>query len=143
MRRVGLCRAFDQPAVLSRDATGLPLTFNANKVRWIPAIYKYCAGGFNVVEAHGIKTWVLVFMHNDGAPINIGAASDPDIKQIPNTWTLDTVMTGATLTNVQAWLNSTDFGVTVIDGWTLRQTLRAIGDAMQQTAGFDPDQATA
>lgn len=143
MRRVGLCRAFTQPAVLTRDATGLALTFHPTKAHWAPAIYKYCAGGFNVIEGFSIgKAWVLVVMHNDGAAINVGATTDPDIKQIPNSWTLDTVMTGAALTNVQTWLNSTDLAITVVDGWTLRRLIREIGNALQQTSGFDPDGAT-
>ena len=126
-------RGFEQPAVLTRNASGLALTFHATRLVWAPALYKYTSGPYVIKEGRIVgKQWTLCIMDNV-AVIAPQAGSDVDVQVIPDR-NLTTVLTGARLNAANDWLANTDFGVTATSGQTVKQLLEAILIALNNGA---------
>jgi hypothetical protein len=129
-----LSKASVQPAVTARDGTGLATEFHPTKTVWAPALYKYC-NSFEVKERRGVRDWVLCIV-DDGAAVAAGAASDPLVQDIPDA-RLTRVLTGQALVRAQNWIDRTDLNVVFTDGMTVREALKAIGQALGHSSEFE------
>jgi hypothetical protein len=130
-------RASVQFQVTDRNSNGLATAFSSFKQVLAPALYKYTTGPYEIKDppAGSGKQWELVIM-DATAVIAPQAGNDPDVQIIPNK-NPDDALTGQKLNAINAWLATTDFGVTATSGQSVRQVLEAILIAM----GHSPDAA--
>jgi hypothetical protein len=116
-------RGYEQFQVIERNQNELATAWNT-KLIWAPALYKYTTGPYVIKEDRGTHEWTLVIM-DAAATIAPQAGQDPDVQVIPDR-TLDQVLTGNRLIQMNDWLAKTDFGVTATSGQTVRQVLTAV-----------------
>jgi hypothetical protein len=116
-------RGYEQFQVIERNQNGLATAWNT-KLIWAPALYKYTTGPYVIKEDRGTHQWTLVIM-DAAAVIAPQAGQDTDVQVIPDR-TLDQVLTGNRLNQMNDWLAKTDFGVTATSGQTVRQVLTAV-----------------
>lgn len=126
--------------VTARNPSGLATAFSATKTGWLPKINTYCGQWRLLLEMHGTKNWGMVVI-TDGEPLDAGAFTDTDIIMTPAPWTLETIITGAAYTTVQAGIATTDLTPAFFDGMTFRQMVAALTVALN-TAPI-PDSAFA
>lgn len=129
-----LSRAFEQPVVTARDASGRATDTHPTRVVWAPALYAWITN-FSVIEGRGTRDWTLCVVA-DGQAVPAAADSDPDMRVIEGSDLAQSLST-AVRGRINSRLALTDLGVTATAGDTRRTLMRKIALALGHHTEFD------